>query len=327
MTKEQFLAKNDFKTPLLFPVRCNADCSVIEVLDETRLPWEEVYIGVRDLSDAEEVLYLMKTRAFGQVLLFLYTCAQEALRNPGQPVPALINAVAQAFKNKRPTFDFVSIGGLLQSFAAKQPQRPLLDVVRGFIGYFDAGRKKRALALAQALPAQASIMTVCNVNGELVYLFYALKAFQKTAQFYVTETRPYLQGSRLTFYELQRSGIPAVLLCDNQAAAVMKQRYVNAVVTGADRANKKGDIINKIGTYALARLAAQYQIPFYVYTQYPIDIDIERIPIEQRPAEEVFMYCDTVPHQGQECVYPNFDITLHEYITGWVTPDGLKLRG
>jgi len=325
VTRMDFLNKSDYKTPLLFPVRFDRSAKVIHVLDETRLPWEETYIDVRTLLEAERVLFEMKTRAFGQVLLFLYTVLLETLgQSAGEPATT-IDAVARRFKEKRPTFDFLSLAALLKNAAARQPRASLDEVAEGFIRGFDALRRKRALSLAQILPSPANILTLCNVNGELVYLYYALKSLGRQAHFFVSETRPYLQGTRLTLFELQREGIPATLLCDNQAAFLMREKRITAVVAGADRANKKGDVINKIGTYALARLARYYGIPFYAYTQYPVDADIKKIPIEQRPPEEVFMFCEAF-RGTVESIYPNFDITPAEYITAQATPEGLISR-
>lgn len=323
MPKEDFLNKSDYKTPLLFPVRFDRSAKTIHVLDETKLPWEEAYIEVRTLPDAEQVLYEMKTRAFGQVLLFLYTAASETLgQSAGEP-ETIIDTVARRFKEKRPTFDFPSIAALLKKALAHQKGEPPLEVVEAFIKRFDDSRKRRALAFAAILPARARILTLCNVNGELVYLYYALKSLGKQAHFYVSETRPYLQGTRLTLFELRKEGIPCALLCDNQAAALMSEKKVDTVVVGADRVNTRGDIINKIGTYALARFAQVYHVPFYAYTQYPLDIDIEHIPIEQRPEEEAFMFYETLEPRP-ESVYPNFDITPSTYISGYITPEGVK---
>jgi methylthioribose-1-phosphate isomerase len=281
----------------------------IYVLDETRLPLEETYLEVKSVADALEVLGQMKTRAFGQVLLFLYTCA----------LADEIEGVAATFKEIRPTFDFFTLTGILKGVAKKTAT--LREAVFIIIKDIDNKRKVQAQKLAEILPHDARILTICNVNGELVYVYDALRGQGKNATFFVSETRPYLQGTRLTLWELQKAHIPAQVLCDNQAAVVMQKGLINCVVTGSDRSTERGDVINKIGTYALARLAHYFHIPFYVLTQFPLAIDIEDIVIEERPPREVFLW---LKGEGPwpEALYPSFDITPAAFISGWIDISG-----
>ena len=289
-------------SPLLFPVKLEG--KKILVLDETLLPFREEYIEVVNLNQAVWVLSSMKTRAFGQVLLFFYSCA---LFNSYS-----ITEIAQRFKETRPTFDFELLAVLLEREVAGD--KNILEAVNKFIASFDLLRRGRAHRLAALLPNPAKILTICNVNGELIYLYEELKGLSKECTFYVSETRPYLQGSRLTFWELRKNNIPAYLICDNQAASVMKDGKVNCVVTGADRATTKGDIVNKIGTYALARLARYFGIPFYALVQYPKDIDASSIVIEERPPSEVFMFLEE-DYAGIDAVYPSFDVVTSDLVT------------
>ena len=295
------------ESSLCFPVRLEGQ--TIYVLDETRLPLEESYLEVKSLEDALEVLGQMKTRAFGQVLLFLYTCA----------LTGEIEGIATAFKKVRPTFDFNSLAGVLKGATQKTPA--LSAAVASIVQGLDKKKKVRSQRLAEILPYDARILTICNVNGELIYLADALSEMGKTATFFVSETRPYLQGSRLTLWELQRAQLPVQVLCDNQAAVLMQQGLVNCIVTGSDRSTKRGDIINKIGTYALARLAHYFNIPFYVLTQFPLAIDIEDITIEERPPHEVFLWLEG-NGPWPDALYPAFDITPAEFISGWIDISG-----
>ena len=293
--------------PLSLPVRLQGN--MISVLDETKLPREETYIEVKTLDDALQALGQMKTRAFGQVLLFFYTCV----------LAGEIEEVAASFKKTRPTFDFFTLADALKD--AAKGTATLREAAISIIEGLDKKKKARAQRLAGILPQEARILTICNVNGELIYLYEALTGQGKTATFFVSETRPYLQGTRLTLWELRRARIPVRVLCDNQAASVMQKGLINCVVTGSDRSTDKGDIINKIGTYALARLAHYFNIPFFVLTQFPQALDIEKIAIEERPAHEVFMWLDgKVPRP--EALYPSFDITPAEYISGWIDISG-----
>lgn len=291
------------QSPLLFPVKFKDN--KIVVLDETALPFQEEYIEVEDLDKALWVLREMKTRSLGQVFLFFYSCVLFKDKFS-------IDDISKKFKQTRPTFDFLLLGEMLKSQIA-QGQK-IEEAVNKFSLGFDMLRKRRAQELAKLLPNPAKILTICNVNGELIYLYEELKKLSKQAEFVVCETRPYLQGTRLTFWELRKNNIPVKLICDNQAAILMKQGKVNCVVTGADRATKKGDIINKIGTYSLAILAKYFNIPFYPLTQNPRDIDVDSIEIEERPIEEIFMFL-----QGDfsdiDAVYPSFDVTQREFVT------------
>lgn len=289
-------------SPLLFPVKLKED--KIIVFDETKLPFKESEIVVGSLNEALEVLGSMKTRSLGQVFLFFYACFLWP--------DITIDEMVKKFKERRPTFDFSMLGEILKK--GVQNGQKIKEAVESFINHFDQARKKRAKELANILPKKADILTICNVNGELIYLYEELKNLGKKAIFYVCETRPYLQGTRLTFWELRKNNIPAKLICDNQTACLMQKGKVNCVVTGSDRATTNGDIINKIGTYSLARLANYFNLPFYSLTQYPRDIDIESIEIEERPPNEVYSYLE-VDASDLDAVYPCFDVTKAEFVT------------
>lgn len=291
------------KSPLLFPVKLEED--KIVVIDETLLPFQEKYIEVTTLEGALSVLGEMKTRALGQVLLFFYSCVLFEK-------DVSIDEISCKFKVARPTFDFLFLAKML--YQQIQAGLSLRQAAAGFIFRFDELRKKRAGYLARLLPNPANILTICNLNGEFIYLYEEMAKLGKSCSFFVCETRPYLQGARLTFWELQKNGICVLLICDNQAAILMKDKKVNCVITGADRAALGGGIINKVGTYSLARLAKYFNIPFYPLTQYPREIDLDKVEIEQRPAREVFMFveddCSQIP-----ALYPAFDVVKREFIS------------
>ena len=288
------------RSPLCFPVFYKN--RKIFVLDETKLPFDETYIEVKNLDEAKDVLKTMKTRAFGQVLLFLYSCI----------LTEDIDEVAKSFKDIRPTFDFFGLASNLKEVL--KFKNSIKDAVDFIISSFEEKRRKRAKNLAKILPNFAKILTICNVNGELIYLYEEMKNIEKKAEFYISETRPYLQGTRLTLWELKRNNIPTKLICDNQAAYLMKEGKINCVIVGSDRSTKDKHIINKVGTYALAVLAKYFKIPFYVLTQMPKDIDINKIEIEERDEKEVFMWLRKRVYYPK-AVYPSFDITLSKYIS------------
>ena len=146
---------------------------------------------------------------------------------------------------------------------------------------------------------------------------------------YADETRPLLQGARLTAFELLKSGVDVTLICDNMASQVMQNGWVQAVLVGCDRVAANGDVCNKIGTSALAILAKHYGIPFYVLgPSSTIDLSIETgadIPIEQRAAEEVteLWYQKPMAPQGVKVYNPAFDVTPHALVTAIVTERGV----
>ena len=293
------------ESPLLYPVKL--EDTFIRVLDETLLPNRVHYIKVTSLKDACYCIKEMKTRSLGQVLLCCYSFVLFEQKNS-------IEEICNQFTDIRPTFDFPMIGVIIKKIISGGA--PLKHAVLSFIDSFDKARRTRAFKMASLLPKNAKILTLCNVNGDLILIYNEMIKMIKTACFYVSETRPYLQGTRLTFWELKENKIPTTLICDNQAALLMKEKKINSVVVGADRATTNGDIINKTGTYALACMAKYFEIPFFSLTQYPRNINVDDIEIEERPTEELFIYHNNIGNIN--AIYPAFDITKSEYITNSV---------
>lgn len=191
---------------------------------------------------------------------------------------------------------------------------------------------------APLVPAGASCLTHCNAGGlatadygTALAVFFRAHADGKEFHVFVDETRPLLQGARLTAWELMQEGIPATLICDNMAAVVMRDKNVRAVFVGADRIAANGDAANKIGTYGVSVLAREHGIPFYVVApQSTFDLATAEgrgIVIEEREAEEV-----TAPFGrrtapiGVKVFNPAFDVTPHRNIAGIVTEHGVIER-
>ena len=188
---------------------------------------------------------------------------------------------------------------------------------------------------AELVPQGARILTHCNAGalatggyGTALGVIRAAHAQGKVSMVYADETRPLLQGARLTAYELVRDRIPVTLICDDMAGYLMSQGKVDLVVVGCDRMAANGDFANKIGTYSLAVLAKHHGIPFY--TALPsstIDLSIpdgSHIPVEQRSSEEVscFAGVQTGP-VGVQTWNPAFDVTPHELLTAVITERGV----
>ncbi|MDI3297834.1 MAG: S-methyl-5-thioribose-1-phosphate isomerase [Bacillota bacterium] len=189
-------------------------------------------------------------------------------------------------------------------------------------------------ALLEELDAHA-VLTHCNAGslataqyGTALAPVYVLAARGRRLRVFVDESRPLLQGARLTAWELLRAGLPVTLITDATAATVLRRNWVQAVLVGADRVAANGDVANKIGTYPLAVLARRHGVPFYVaLPSSTVDLETETgeaIPIEERGAEEV-RTCGgrAVAPRGVEVFNPAFDVTPHELVTAFVTEKGV----
>lgn len=180
-----------------------------------------------------------------------------------------------------------------------------------------------------------TILTHCNAGilatgyyGTATSPIYLAKERGWNLKVYADETRPYLQGARLTSYELHESGIDVTLICDNMAGVVMSQGKIDAVITGTDRVAANGDVANKIGTMSVAILAHHFEIPVYIAAPSPtIDMNCptgKDIPIEERDSREItHWYGHQIAPEGVKVYNPAFDVTPHEFITAIVTDKGI----
>ncbi len=188
---------------------------------------------------------------------------------------------------------------------------------------------------AALLPENSVILTHCNAgalatagHGTALGVVRTAHSQGKIRKVLVDETRPYLQGARLTAWECEQEGIPYEIITDNMAGHLMKTEKISAVIVGADRIAANGDTANKIGTYSLAILAKHHNVPFYVAAPTStVDLKTptgDAIPIEERPAREVVeINGRPIAPQGAEARHPAFDVTPHEFITAIVTEHGV----
>lgn len=188
---------------------------------------------------------------------------------------------------------------------------------------------------ASLVPEAARILTHCNAGalatvdyGTALGVIRAAAAAGKQPYVFVGETRPFLQGARLTAWELQRDGIPLTLITDNMAGHFLSRGEVDLVVVGADRVAANGDVANKIGTYTLAVLSRENGVPFYVAAPIStLDLDLPSgadIPIEQRSPDEVLHFGgQRVAPEGVEAAHPAFDVTPARYVTAIITERGI----
>jgi methylthioribose-1-phosphate isomerase len=318
------------------------------LVDQTRLPAEEVVVrcaGYRAVAEAIRTMQVRGAPAIGVTAAMGVALA--ALEAPDEPA-AFAEYLAEAYRvleRTRPTAVNLSwaVGRMRRrARAATAAGRPL-DEVRGTlvaeaqaIAAEDAAGCHRIGELGAALLAEGDgVLTHCNA-GALACVEYGtalapLRIAHERGQrlhVLVDETRPFLQGARLTAWELQRAGIDCTLITDNMAAYFMGRGAVQKVIVGADRIAANGDVANKIGTYGLAILAAAHGIPFYVAaprsTVDPAVATGAEIPIEERdPAEVTHFRGQPVAPAGVRAAHPAFDVTPARYVTAIVTEAGI----
>lgn len=320
------MRRNRSKTsPLAWPVRIEGD--EVLILDETLLPQKVHYLKIKDYHEAARAIAQMKTRAFGQLLTVFYTLLLTARKNKKKRGEALLKTLKDAAKEierSRPTFPFHEFTSLILHWA-QVAYRKGEDITSSLEErteeFFEKIRKKgllRAREAASLIKDGDTILTHCNVSGTLVAIGNVCREQKKEIRFIATETRPYLQGARLTAWELKEARFPVTLLADNAVARVMSEGMVDLVIVGSDRSAINGDIANKIGTYQIALIAKEFKVPFYVLTQ-PSRKGVasgKEIPIEERDPEELLSYRGVrIAPEGTKGYYPGFDITPSSYIT------------
>jgi methylthioribose-1-phosphate isomerase len=324
----------------------------IQILDQTFLPGEELWIPIHDLDALCEAIRMLRIRgapaigiaaAYGMALT-ARSAADERKAGPEELRAALADA-RSTLAATRPTAVNLSwaletmqeaAGKVLESggdvtAVAEELARKAIELHEDDL---DRGRRMGAHGAA-LLPEGAVALTHCNTGalatggtGTALGIIDAAWRSGRLSHVYATETRPLLQGARLTVWELKRLGIPHTLIVDSAAAVTMRERGVQAVIVGADRIATNGDVANKIGTFALALEAAMLEIPFYVAAPTStIDPSLERgalIPIEERDPDEITRFGErqTAP-DDTEVFAPAFDVTPHSLVTAIVTERGV----
>ena len=301
------------------PIRWRGDS--LELLDQRLLPGKTAYVKCTSAEDVAAAIRDMVVRgapAIGCAAAFGIVLAKGA--------PAAYEVLAKS----RPTA--VNLFWALERMRKAKDLRAEAEAI-----YAEdiAGNRAMGDHGARLIPDGARVMTHCNA-GALATAGYGTalgvirSAKGKGISVIANETRPYLQGARLTAYELVEEGIPCTLITDGMAGHLMSKGEVDVIVVGADRIAANGDVANKIGTYALAVLARRHGIPFYVAaplsTFDPKIPDGSHIPIEERPAHEVTGYREQrwAP-QGVKVRNPAFDVTPAELVTGIITEKGVVL--
>jgi methylthioribose-1-phosphate isomerase len=320
----------------------------LRMIDQTRLPTEFVEIDVRDAETLWEAIRSLRVRgapAIGIAAAYgLCLGIQPRLDLETDAFFGKLHACADYLAGSRPTAVNLSwalkrlcrvADDLRSTQTPRQIAERLLEEAHAIYKEDQAMCREIGRFGAELLQDGTGILTHCNA-GALVTVDYGTALAPiftahesgKRLHVYADETRPLLQGARLTAWELTQRGIPATLICDSMAAQVMREGRIQAVIVGADRIAANGDTANKIGTYGVALLAAAHKIPFYVAApSSTFDLSIEsgdQIPIEQRPAEEIThgFGRQTAP-TGIAVYNPAFDVTPASLIRAIICEHGV----
>jgi methylthioribose-1-phosphate isomerase len=322
----------------------------VRFLDQTRLPLEETYVLAKTYQEVADAITTMVVRGAPAIgVAAAMGVALGAKNSSAVTVDELsgdVNRMSDVLAATRPTAVnlFWAIRRMREKYEElkSRPGISLSEIRTGLIAeaqkmYDEDIAACRAMGDfgAEFMPDEGGVLTHCNAGalatcgyGTALGVIRSAVSDGKKLHVYADETRPFLQGARLTAWELMHDGIPTTVLCDNMAASRMRAGKIKAVVVGADRIAANGDVANKIGTYGVAVLAKEHGIPFYVAAPWStIDLETatgDAIPIEERAAVEV-------THHGGKQLTPNgvgienpaFDVTPAKYVTAIITERGV----
>jgi methylthioribose-1-phosphate isomerase len=320
----------------------------VRLLDQRLLPGQEIFLDCRNAEEVQDAIRGMAVRGAPAIgvtaaMGIALGAAQLAERGDGAAFDAGFKRMLDGFAATRPTavnlfWAIERMRGVARAHRESGPAAVAKALVAeaAAIKSEDIASCRRIGALgAELVPDDATILTHCNA-GALATAGYgtalgvvrgAVEAGKRVAVF-ADETRPFLQGARLTAWELQKDGIPVTIITDGMGGHFLRAGRIDLVVVGADRIAMNGDVANKIGTYSVAVLAHENNVPFYVAaplsTVDPGVADGEQIPIEERDAEEVtHLGSARIAPAGVPALHPAFDVTPHRYITAIVTDRGI----
>lgn len=319
----------------------------LRIIDQTRLPAEEVYLDLKSPEEVWDAIRQLKVRgapAIGIAGAYgLYLGIRNREFSDYSSLLQEARKLADYLNSSRPTavnlnWALNKLIQLIESSSTNYLDEIKQKILNQVISIHEEDRQlcksigENGLAI---IPDQAMILTHCNTGslataqyGTAFSVIYHAHQTGKLKKVWVDETRPLLQGSRLTAWELKKAGIPFTLSIDSAAASLMQSGEVDLVITGADRITRNGDTANKIGTYSLAVLANAHNIPFYIAAPYStIDLNLENgstIEIEQRSSDEVTCFGERKTAPDDIHVYnPAFDVTPHQLITAIITEKGV----
>jgi len=332
----------------LINIRLSDDGTAVRILDQTLLPGEEKYIELDSAEAMFEAIYALRVRGAPAIGIFaayaLYVLARQIKTESYELFYKDILKYSAYLDSSRPTA--VNLGTQLrrmESLVKSNCGQRVDQIVEAMRDEADKIYNEDA-AMCRAISEHGltlikdgyGIMTQCNAGpiatskyGTALGSIILGKEKGLNLHAFICETRPLLQGARLTAFELDRAGVDCTLICDNMASIVMSEGKINAVFAGCDRIARNGDVANKIGTSGLAILAKHYSIPFYVFgPSTTIDMDCatgEDIEIELRKPEEIkeMFYSKPMAPAHVKCYNPSFDVTSKDLITAIITEKGI----
>ncbi len=316
----------------------------VVLIDQRRLPAETVYVTCRDYREVAEAIRSMAIRGAPAIgVAAAMGVALGMLHAEPPDLDAQFETICDTLARTRPTAVnlFWAIERMKRVYGGVRGRS--LEEIREALRAEAEQIKREDIEVNRAIgrhgseliPDGHAVLTHCNAGalatagyGTALGVIRAAVSAGKKIHVFADETRPFLQGARLTVWELLQDGIPTTLIADSMAGYLMKSGRIGCVIVGADRIAANGDVANKVGTYTLAVLAKEHGVPFYVAAPLStLDLSIpsgEAIPIEQRPAEEVtHCFGVRVAPEGVAVENPAFDVTPNQYVTAIITERGV----
>jgi len=316
----------------------------LRILDQGKLPREQIFADLDNYHDVVLAIKEMRVRgapAIGVAAAYGIALGASGIKTANKDeFLAQLHQVMQAFAASRPTA--VNLFQAINRMKKAARGDGVAEIKNSLINEAKRIHQEEITATRQIsqlgtelIKDGFTLLTHCNAGplatagyGTALGVIKVAKDQGKKVSVFVTETRPLLQGARLTTWELRQEGIPVTLITDSMAGYFMQQGKIDCVIVGADRIAANGDVANKIGTYTLAVLAKENKIPFYVAAPTSsIDISLssgDKIPIEERSPEEVtHIQGVLIAPEGIRAANPAFDVTPHSYITAIITEKGI----
>ncbi len=316
----------------------------VVMIDQTRLPKEQVFVTCRDYNEVAEAIRSMVIRGAPAIgVAAAMGVAIGVLHADAGNLDAEFEKICDTLARTRPTAVnlFWAIDRMKRLYGSLR-NRPL-DEIRARLVEEAKQIRLDDIAINEAMgrngaplvPDGKTVLTHCNAGalatagyGTALGVIRAAVSAGKKIDVFADETRPFLQGARLTAWELQQDGIPTTVITDNMAGHFLKSGRIGCVVVGADRIASNGDVANKVGTYSVAVLAKENNVPFYVAAPVStLDLTLasgDEIPIEQRPGSEVtHVFGVPVAPEGIRVENPAFDVTPNRYVTAIITERGV----
>jgi methylthioribose-1-phosphate isomerase len=319
----------------------------VRFIDQRKLPTEETYVTCATYEEVADAIRNMVVRGAPAIgvaaAMGVALGARDADAGHVSELRRAFEQICEVMGETRPTAVnlFWAIRRMQEKFEAcaelpvEQIRQALITEAQRMYVEDIAANEAMGRHGATLMPSSGGVLTHCNAGalatcgyGTALGVIRAAVEAGKKIQVYADETRPFLQGSRLTAWELMKDGIPTTVISDNMAGAMMKQGKIGAVVVGADRIAANGDVANKIGTYTVAVLAKEHGIPFYVAAPFST-VDLEtpdgsKIPIEQRSTREVTHIAGkAIAPDGVKVENPAFDVTPAKYVAAIITERGV----